>query len=89
MPDEWKLMCLEEGVGLDEESAQLAKISMKGERTYQAALAALREMDISHRERLQRPEGRQAYVAYDSSGAASSQTLRDVSPPPVPPVPSQ
>eukprot|EP00959_Pyramimonas_sp_CCMP1952_P279650 5846874-Pyramimonas_sp.AAC.1 len=52
LPDDWKLMFLEEGVGLDETSAQLAKISMRGERTYKAALAAIREMDISHREHL-------------------------------------
>ncbi|CAK0809373.1 unnamed protein product [Prorocentrum cordatum] len=77
MPDEWQLMLFEEGVGLTRQSAQSAVgPSMKG---------WILEMDISHRERLQRPQGRLAHVAHDSSGTASMQTQGAVPPPPVPP----
>ncbi|CAK0909117.1 unnamed protein product, partial [Prorocentrum cordatum] len=83
LSDDWKLMFLEEGVGLDDKLAQLAKISTRGERAYKAALAAIMEMDISHREHLS--SKRRTFVtmepnshAYTPKGAAP--------PPPTPPM---
>ncbi|CAK0797072.1 unnamed protein product [Prorocentrum cordatum] len=52
LPDAWKLMFLEEGVSLDERSAQVVKVLMKDQKDYKSALSAIREMDISHREHL-------------------------------------
>ncbi|CAK0825434.1 unnamed protein product, partial [Prorocentrum cordatum] len=63
LPDEWKLMFLEEGVSLDERSAQMVKVLMRDQKDYKSALWAIREMDISHREHL---KARRTYATMGS-----------------------
>eukprot|EP00959_Pyramimonas_sp_CCMP1952_P315928 6612315-Pyramimonas_sp.AAC.1 len=42
-------MSLEDGVSLDERSAQMAKVLVKDKRTCRAALSAARDIDVCHR----------------------------------------
>ncbi|CAK0851532.1 unnamed protein product [Prorocentrum cordatum] len=67
----WKLMFLEEGVGLDEKTVQMVKVLMKDQRSHAAALNAMPEMDITHREHLR---ARPKTYATMSSGDGRSAT---------------
>ncbi|CAK0832426.1 unnamed protein product, partial [Prorocentrum cordatum] len=62
LPDDWTEMFLEEGVGLGERCTQLMQIQMRTEDSYQGALAAIREMDVTRREHLSYQGSRACHV---------------------------
>ncbi|CAK0863674.1 unnamed protein product, partial [Prorocentrum cordatum] len=71
VPEDWKFMFLEEGVGLDERGQQLMKVLMATKDSYPDALKAIREMDVTRKGHLAHQRAR---TYHTDRGSASSWT---------------
>ncbi|CAK0907048.1 unnamed protein product [Prorocentrum cordatum] len=64
LDDSWKILFLEEGIGLDESGMQMLKVMSRGSKDYEEVIGAAREMDVTRNEHLGARTGKATAATY-------------------------